>query len=92
MWKEIVNEFGLPTTCTSASFTLRNHYTRFLLGFEQKYFFGKEDDNVLPELMAGRQRNKKTKTGENPDGEDESGSESHSNNHDGGGGGGEGLS
>lgn len=34
MWKEIVNEFGLPATCTSASFTLRNHYTRFLLGFE----------------------------------------------------------
>jgi hypothetical protein len=26
LWKEIVNEFGLPSTCTSASFTLRNHY------------------------------------------------------------------
>lgn len=71
MWKEIVNEFGLPQTCTSASFTLRNHYTRFLLGFEQKNFFGKEDDSELPELMAGRQRAKKTKL--NPDNPDEEG-------------------
>ncbi len=34
MWKEIVNEFGLPPTCTSASFTLRNHYTKYLLAYE----------------------------------------------------------
>lgn len=50
MWKEIVNGFGLPSTCTSASFTLRNHYTRFLLGYEQKYFFNKDDDEALPLL------------------------------------------
>lgn len=51
-----MNEFGLPNTCTSASFTLRNHYSKYLLGFEQKDFLGKEDDNDLPELVAGRIR------------------------------------
>ena len=69
LWKEIVNEFGLPPTCTSASFTLRNHYSRFLYGFEQKYrlsklffpffnlyYFGKDNDSDLPELVAGRIR------------------------------------
>lgn len=33
MWKEIVDEFGLPSTCTSASFTLKNHYQKYLLGY-----------------------------------------------------------
>lgn len=45
-WKEIVNEFGLPSTCTSASFTLRNHYQKLLLAYEQKYFFGKDDGQI----------------------------------------------
>ena len=31
LWKEIVNEFEIPPSCTSASFTLRNHYNRCLL-------------------------------------------------------------
>lgn len=26
LWKDIVGEFDLPHTCTSASFTLKNHY------------------------------------------------------------------
>lgn len=26
LWKEIVNEFDLPPSCTSASFTIKNHY------------------------------------------------------------------
>lgn len=56
MWKEIVDEFGLPSTCTSASFTLKNHYQKYLLGYEQKYHFGKGDDTDLPELVAGRTR------------------------------------
>ena len=38
LWKEIVNEFKIPTSCTSASFTLRNHYNKCLFSFEQKYF------------------------------------------------------
>lgn len=56
MWKEIVDEFGLPSTCTSASFTLKNHYQKYLLGYEQRYYFGKEDSADLPELVAGRTR------------------------------------
>lgn len=56
MWKEIVDEFGLPSTCTSASFTLKNHYQKYLLGYEQRYYFGKDDNNNLPELVAGRTR------------------------------------
>lgn len=30
LWKEIVNEFEIPASCTSASFTLRNHYNKCL--------------------------------------------------------------
>jgi hypothetical protein len=71
LWKEIVNEFGLPPTCTSASFTLRNHYTRFLLGYEQKYFFGREDDTELPELNPGRTRKMTKKVGANGESEEE---------------------
>lgn len=37
LWKEIVNEFQIPSSCTSASFTLRNHYNRCLLAFENKF-------------------------------------------------------
>ena len=37
-WKEIVNALELPASCTSASFTLRNHYNRCLLSYEQYYF------------------------------------------------------
>lgn len=48
LWKEIVDEFGLPSSCTSASYTLKNHYQKYLLAYEQKYFFGKDDDAELP--------------------------------------------
>lgn len=37
LWKEIVNEFQIPSSCTSASFTLRNHYIKCLLAYEEKY-------------------------------------------------------
>lgn len=66
LWKEIVDEFGLPSSCTSASFTLKNHYQRYLLAYEQKFYFGKDDDTELPELVAGRQR-KQPKTDEQKD-------------------------
>ena len=56
LWKEIVNEFGLPPSCTSASFTLRNHYTKYLLAYEQKYFFGKDDSSAITELAGSRAR------------------------------------
>ena len=38
LWKEIVNEFEIPSSCTSASFTLRNHYNRCLLTFERQFY------------------------------------------------------
>jgi len=37
LWKEIVNEFSIPSSCTSASFTLRNHYNKCLLAYENKF-------------------------------------------------------
>lgn len=64
LWKEIVNEFGLPPSCTSASFTLRNHYSKYLLAYEQKYLFGREDDAAIPELMGIRERKKLKKNAE----------------------------
>ncbi len=38
LWKEIVNEFEIPSSCTSASFTLRNHYNRCLLQYEMQFY------------------------------------------------------
>lgn len=44
LWKEIVNEFEIPSSCTSASFSLRNHYNKCLFQYEKKYFHGSKDD------------------------------------------------
>ena len=44
LWKEIVNEFEIPSSCTSASFTLRNHYNKCLSKYEMRYFHGNLDD------------------------------------------------
>ncbi len=41
-WKNIVHEFDLPPSCTSASFTLKHHYLKCLLNYERKYFSGSE--------------------------------------------------
>lgn len=54
LWKEVVDELRLPPTCTSASYHLKNHYSKYLLGFELKYMQGK-DDTSLPVLNPGRQ-------------------------------------
>jgi len=56
LWKEIVLEFGLPRTCTSASFTLRNHYQKYLFAYEQKFFFQRGDDVDIPEVPGARPR------------------------------------
>lgn len=42
LWKDIVNEFNLPASCTSASFTLKTHYSKYLLDYEKKMFFRDE--------------------------------------------------
>lgn len=46
LWREIVNEFKLPESCTSASFTLRTHYQKYLFAYEHKYFFGNTNDGL----------------------------------------------
>lgn len=44
-WKEIVNALELPASCTSASFTLRNHYNRCLQAYES--YFIKHPSSAL---------------------------------------------
>lgn len=56
LWKEIVNEFELPPSCTSASFTLKNHYIKYLLSYEQIVHFGKNESQVVRELGPQRSR------------------------------------
>lgn len=63
LWKEIVVEFDLPPSCTSASFTLKNHYQKYLLAYEQKFHFGKKEDEMIKELGNVRQR--RTNNGSN---------------------------
>ncbi|KRX08359.1 Armadillo-type fold [Pseudocohnilembus persalinus] len=53
MWKEVVHQLKLPQTCTSASFHLKNHYQKYLLGYEMK-FMHKKDDSQVPQLKFGR--------------------------------------
>lgn len=53
LWKEIVNEFEIPSSCTSASFTLRNHYNKCLLQYEKKYFLGHSNLDLDPRNGGG---------------------------------------
>ncbi|KRX05183.1 Armadillo-type fold [Pseudocohnilembus persalinus] len=64
LWREIVNELKLPSSCTSASFTLKNHYAKYLLGFEIIHMH-KKDDQDIPTLAPGRNfKNENIKEGE----------------------------
>ena len=36
-WKDVVTILDLPSSCTSASFTVKRHYKKYLLAFEQTY-------------------------------------------------------
>lgn len=54
--QEIVDQFQFPATCTSASFTLRNHYQKLLLAYEQKYFFGKEDGYYVEDDLSSNRK------------------------------------
>ena len=51
LWKEIVSALKIPSTCTSASYTLRNHYQRLLYQFEQQNFFGKTAPAMTSAVM-----------------------------------------
>ena len=48
----------MPPSCTSASFTLKNHYQKYLLAYEQKFYFGKTDSEMVKELGNQRQKRK----------------------------------
>ena len=66
MWKEIVKEFDLPRSCTSGSYTLRNHYEKYLLAYEQKFHFGKNEEEMVRELGNVRQRRPHGDLGRDP--------------------------
>ena len=59
LWKEIVNEFDLPPSCTSASYTMKSHYQKYLLAYEQKFYFGKGEEEMIKELGSSRQKRSK---------------------------------
>ncbi|OMJ77982.1 hypothetical protein SteCoe_22303 [Stentor coeruleus] len=48
LWKEVVSALALPSSCTSASYNLRQHYYKILYSYEQEYFFKKSDRNIPP--------------------------------------------
>jgi hypothetical protein len=50
LWKEIVNEFEIPSSCTSASFTLRNHYNKCLYQYEKKHYLGGTSSSYDPPM------------------------------------------
>ena len=56
LWKDIVKEFGIPNTCTSASHILKNQYEKYLLIYEQKFFFRKPEGEIIKELGSARQK------------------------------------
>jgi hypothetical protein len=51
LWKEIVSALKIPSSCTSASYTLRNHYQRLLFQYEQQNFFGKTVQPQVPTAL-----------------------------------------
>ena len=60
LWKEIVNQFEIPSSCTSASFTLKSHFTRCLWQYEKKFYESQGNTNSsgltpegLPPLRPG---------------------------------------
>ena len=36
-WKDVVTTLDLPSSCTSASFTVKRHYKKYLLSYEQTF-------------------------------------------------------
>jgi ARID/BRIGHT DNA binding domain len=48
LWKEVVSALALPSSCTSASYNLRQHYFKILYSYEQEYFFKKSERSIPP--------------------------------------------
>mmetsp|Transcript_32187 Transcript_32187/g.55599 ORF Transcript_32187/g.55599 Transcript_32187/m.55599 type:complete len:437 (-) Transcript_32187:4093-5403(-) len=51
LWKEVVTALEIPSTCTSASYTLRQHYSKLLYAYEQEFFFGKQPQALPPTVV-----------------------------------------
>jgi hypothetical protein len=64
-WKEIVNALELPASCTSASFTLRNHYNRCLHSYENYYTKGTPLAGNMSGGNAGSSSNNLSSSGMN---------------------------
>lgn len=55
LWQEIIKDLNLPSSITSAAFTLRTQYTKYLYAYEtEKYNFSTES-----ELQAAIENNKR---------------------------------
>lgn len=55
LWQEIIKDLNLPSSITSAAFTLRTQYTKYLYAYESdKYNFSTES-----ELQAAIENNKR---------------------------------
>ncbi len=52
-WKEIVNALELPASCTSASFTLRNHYSKCLHEYEMYYLKAQQNPGMNMNTLLG---------------------------------------
>jgi hypothetical protein len=52
-WKEIVNALELPASCTSASFTLRNHYSKCLHEYEIYYLKAQQNPGMNMNTLLG---------------------------------------
>lgn len=52
-WKEIVNALELPASCTSASFTLRNHYSKCLHEYEIYYLKAQQNPGMNMNSLLG---------------------------------------
>ncbi|CAG9320527.1 unnamed protein product [Blepharisma stoltei] len=64
LWKEVVTALDLPSSCTSASYNLRQHYHKILFTYEQENFFSKSERSVPvaePEQAAASKPTKKIK-------------------------------
>ncbi len=60
-WKDVVTTLDLPSSCTSASFTVKRHYKKYLLSYEQTFnktsLDVKLSDNKLDDVQIKKYEN-----------------------------------
>ena len=50
-WKDVVCTLDLPSSCTSASFTVKRHYKKYLLSYEQTFNKTSLDAKLLDNML-----------------------------------------